>query len=182
MARSIDDAGSDTPHLVLVGLMGVGKTTVGYQCAKRMGRPFVDTDDLVQTAAGMTVAELFTMSGEGRFRAMEREAVADACASPVPAVIACGGGAVLHTDNRRQVKRSGFVVWLQAPPEVLADRVGSGMARAERPLLDDGPVTTLERLAAVRAGAYEAVADAVVDTDGRSVAEVVDAVLEEYAS
>lgn len=182
MARSIDDAGSDTPHLVLVGLMGAGKTTVGYQCAKRMGRPFVDTDDLVQTAAGMTVAELFALSGEGRFRAMEREAVADACASPVPAVIACGGGAVLHADNRRQVKRSGFVVWLQAPPEVLADRVGSGMARAERPLLAGGPVTTLERLAAMRAGAYEAVADAVVDTDSRSIDQVVDAVLEEYAS
>ncbi len=177
---AMDGAGADDSHLVLVGLMGAGKTTVGYQCAKRLGRPFVDTDDLVQTAAGMTVAELFAVSGEGRFRAMEREAVADACASPTPAVIACGGGAVLHADNRKRLQSCGFVVWLQAPPEVLADRVGAGMQRAERPLLAGGPASTLERLGAVRAGAYEAVADAVVDTEGRSVDEVVGAVLEVY--
>jgi shikimate kinase len=182
MARRMDGTEADTPHLVLVGLMGAGKTTVGYQCGKRLGRPFVDTDDLVETAAGMTVAELFALSGEGRFRAMEREAVADACASPTPSVIACGGGAVLHADNRRRLKSRGFVVWLQAPPDVLADRVGRGTERAERPLLAEGPVSTLERLAAMRAGAYEAVADAVVDTADRSVDEVVDAVLEEFAS
>jgi shikimate kinase len=176
------DAGPDGPHLVLVGLMGAGKTTVGYQCAKRLGRPFVDTDDLVQTAAGMTTAELFTLSGEGRFRAMEREAVADACASPTPAVIGCGGGAVLHADNRRQLKSCGFVVWLQASPEVLAERVGRGTQRTERPLLADGSMPTLERLVAVRASAYEAVSNVVIDTDGRSIAEVVDAVLEEYGS
>jgi shikimate kinase len=174
-------AGLELPHLVLVGLMGAGKTTVGLRCAKRLGRPFVDTDDLVQTAAGMTVADLFALSGEGRFRALEREAVADACASPTPAVIACGGGAVLHADNRRQLKSCGFVVWLDAPPEVLADRAGRGVERAERPLLADGPMNTLERLAAVRAGAYEAVADAVVGTGRRSVEEVVDEVLETYA-
>jgi shikimate kinase len=177
----MDAAQLETPHLVLVGLMGAGKTTVGLRCAKRLDRPFVDTDDLVQTAAGMTVADLFALSGEGRFRALEREAVADACASPTPAVIACGGGAVLHADNRRRLKSCGFVVWLQASPEVLADRVGRGVERAERPLLADGPMGTLERLAAVRAGAYEAVADAMITTDRRSVEEVVDAVLEEYA-
>jgi shikimate kinase len=182
MAHRMDGTEADAPHLVLVGLMGAGKTTVGYQCAKRLGRPFVDTDDLVETAAGMTVADLFALSGEGRFRAMEREAVADACAAPRPSVIACGGGAVQHADNRRWLNTRGFVVWLQAPPEVLADRVGRGIERVERPLLAEGPVPTLERLAAMRAGAYEAVADAVVDTAARSVGEVVDAVLEVYGS
>jgi shikimate kinase len=182
MARRMDSTEADAPHLVLVGLMGAGKTTVGYKCAKRLGRPFVDTDDLVETAAGMTIAELFALSGEGRFRAMEREAVADACASPTPTVIACGGGAVLHADNRRRVKSRGFVVWLQAPPEVLADRVGRGTERAERPLVADGPMSTLERLAAMRAEAYTAVADAMVETANRSVEGVVDAVLEEYGS
>ena len=175
----MDDLGHD-PHLILVGLMGAGKTTVGELCARRMGRPFVDTDELVQTAAGMTIAELFTVSGEGRFRAMEREALTDACASPRPAVIACGGGAVLHGDNRRTLKRSGFVVWLQAEPEVLADRVGRGNARAERPLLSGAPGATLERLAQMREGAYTAVADEVVDTNDRSPAEVADAVIVAY--
>ena len=176
------DGSGREPHLVLVGLMGAGKTTVGARCAKRLGRPFVDTDDLVQTAAGMTIAELFTLSGEGRFRALEREAIADACASPRPAVIACGGGAVLHADNRRKLKANGFVVWLQAEPEELANRVGRGLARAERPLLSGNPGMTLERLAGVRAAAYESVADHVVDTNGRSVEEVTDAVVEAYTS
>ena len=113
-------------HLVLVGLMGVGKTSVGEVCATRLDRPFVDTDDLVETAAGMTIADVFAYYGEDRFRALEREAVTDACASPVPAVVACGGGAVLHADNRRRLKTAGLVVWLQAPPEVLVDWVGRG--------------------------------------------------------
>jgi shikimate kinase len=168
-------------HLVLVGLMGAGKTSVGDVCASRLGRPFVDTDDLVEIAAGMTVPDLFALGGEGRFRALEREAVADACATPRPAVIACGGGAVLHADNRRQLKAAGFVVWLQATPEVLAGRVGRGLARTERPLLAGGPpTTTLERMSMVRASSYEAVADAVISTDDRTVAEVADAVLAEY--
>ena len=167
-------------HLVLVGLMGVGKTSVGEVCATRLDRPFVDTDDLVETAAGMTIADVFAYYGEARFRALEREAVTDACASPVPAVVACGGGAVLHADNRRRLKTAGLVVWLQAPPEVLVDRVGRGHARAERPLLADGPAPTLERLAVVRADAYGAVADAHIDTSGLTVSEVADAVLEVY--
>ena len=167
-------------HLVLVGLMGAGKTSVGEVCASRLGRPFVDTDDLVEIAAGMTVPDLFALGGEGRFRALEREAVADACATPKAAVIACGGGAVLHADNRRALKSAGFVVWLQASPEVLVGRVGRGAARTERPLLAGGPATTLERMSIVRAGSYEAIADAVVDTDERTVAEVADAVLEAY--
>jgi shikimate kinase len=168
------------PHLMLVGLMGAGKTTVGERCAKRLGRPFVDTDDLVQTAAGMTVSELFALSGEGRFRALEREAVADACASPVPAVIACGGGAVLHADNRRVLRAAGFVVWLQAPPTVLHERLDGEAARTPRPLLAGGAPVTLERLAVVRAHAYEAVADGIVDTEGRSVDQVTEAVLQVY--
>ncbi len=169
-------------HVILVGLMGAGKTTVGEVCASRLRRPFVDTDALVEIAAGMTVADLFAHAGEGRFRALEREAVADACASPVATVIACGGGAVLHADNRHQLKGAGFVVWLQASPEVLAERVGRGGARSERPLLAGRPATTLERLSVVRAGSYEAVAEAVVDTDDRTVAEVADVVLEAYRS
>ncbi len=167
---------------MLVGLMGAGKTSVGEVCAARLDRPFVDTDDLVETAAGMTIADVFAYYGEARFRALEREAVTDACASPVPAVIACGGGAVVHADNRRHLRSAGLVVWLQATPETLADRVGRGQARAERPLLAGGPAPTLERLAHVRADAYAAVAEVHIDTTSRSVSEVADAVLEVYRS
>ena len=164
-------------HLVLVGLMGAGKTTVGAACATRLARPFVDTDDIVEANTGMSVSDVFAEQGEAGFRQLERRAVADACATPTPAVIACGGGAVLDGDNRRRLHQAGFVVWLQAAPATLMARVKDG---SERPLLQGRGTATLERLATVRAAAYEAAADALVDTENRAVPEVVDAVLEAY--
>jgi shikimate kinase len=185
---------SDQRHLVLVGLMGAGKTTVGERCARRLGRPFVDTDDLVESVSGATVAQLFATEGEAGFRARERTAVADACASPVATVIGCGGGAVLDPKNRRALRACGFVVWLRAAPEVLAERVAGDAP--DRPLLSPGSppqaparapagpagvATTLERLAGTRAAAYEAVADTEIETGGRTVDDVTDAVLEVYS-
>jgi shikimate kinase len=165
-------------HLVLIGLMGAGKTTVGEECARRLGRPFVDTDDVVQASTGRSVSEVFAVEGEAGFRAYERVAVADAGASPAPLVIACGGGAVLDPDSRRLLRRRGCVVWLLATPAALAARVGGHAV--ERPLLPaSGAVLTLERLAAARAPAYRAAAHAEVETTGRTVDQVADAVLEE---
>jgi shikimate kinase len=129
------------------------------------------------------VAEIFASEGEAAFRALERDALADVCASPVPLVIACGGGAMGDADNRRRVRASGVVVWLTADPEALAARVGQGADRAQRPLLGGGdpPVATLGRLASLRAPAYEAAAHATVDTTDRTVDEVATLVLEELA-
>jgi len=167
-------------HLVLVGLMGSGKSSVGEHCATLLGRPFVDTDELVAATAGATVPEIFAAQGETGFRALERTAVADVCASPEPLVIACGGGAVLDPDNRRQLRDHGVVVWLRAGTDELARRVGAGDGR---PLLQGGsPAATLARLAELRAPAYEAVAHVVVDTDGLEVGAVTDRVLEEFRS
>jgi shikimate kinase len=152
---------------------------VGAECARRLDRPFVDTDELVEAVTGATIAELFASVGEQAFRAHERVAVADACASPVPAVISCGGGAVLDPENRRRLRDRGVVVWLRAAPDVLADRVRTD--GVDRPLLGPaGAVTTLERLAVTRHDAYEAAAHTIVDTDGRTVDQVADAVLEAY--
>jgi shikimate kinase len=171
---------SDGPrHLVLVGLMGAGKTSVGERCAARLGRPFVDTDDLVEATAHMTVAEIFDTLGEAQFRELERAAVADVSASPDPLVIACGGGAVLDAQSRTRLRATGVVVWLQAPAAELSERVDA--AATERPLLRGGTaVSTLERLAAVRAPAYEAAAHVVVDTSGRSLDEVASLVVGVY--
>jgi shikimate kinase len=168
-----------TRHLVLIGLMGAGKSTVGARCATALDRPFVDTDRLVEVHAGMTVAEIFETQGEPAFRALERTVVGDVAASPAPLVIACGGGVALDPDNRRVLRDHGVVVWLRADAQELAQRVGSG---AGRPLLQEtgGPVGTLERLAVLRAPAYEATAHVVVDTDGLAVDRVTDRVLEEY--
>jgi shikimate kinase len=170
-------------HLVLVGLMGTGKTSVGRACAARLDRPFVDLDEQVETGTGRPVAEIFATDGEAAFRALERAALADVCASPVPLVIACGGGAMGDADNRRRVRAAGVVVWLTADPATLAARVGHGTDRALRPLLAGGdpPVATLERLASLRAPAYEAAAHVTVDTTGRTVDEVATLVLAELA-
>jgi shikimate kinase len=170
-------------HLVLVGLMGAGKSTVGSRCAARLGRRFVDVDDMVESQAQRTVAEIFAADGEPAFRALERDALAAACASGDPLVIACGGGAMGDAENRRVVRAAGCVVWLDADPATLAARVGDEAARARRPMLaGNGPVVaTLEHLAALRAPTYDAAAHVVVDTVGRTVDEVVDAVCSEYA-
>ena len=159
--------------------MGAGKSTVGRRCAQRLGRSFVDTDDLVEIAAGATVAEVFARDGEAVFREFERLAIADACAAPEPIVIAAGGGAVLDPENRKRLREAGLVVWLRAPAAQLAQRVGD---TSSRPLLRGDAAATLARLEGVRRPAYEAAAHATVDTDGLSVATVVDAVLAAFAA
>jgi shikimate kinase len=164
-------------HLVLVGLMGAGKTTVGRACAERLSRSFVDTDDVVVALAGMPVAEIFATAGEARFRDIERAAIADVCASPDPLVIACGGGAVLDPDNRVRLRAAGVVVWLRAPAAVLAERVGDGDGR---PLLRGDVTSTLARLERLREPAYEAAAHRVVDTEDRDADTVAGLVIEAF--
>ena len=104
--------------------------------------------------------------------------VADVCASPVPLVIACGGGTVVDAENRRGLREVGTIVWLRAPTAVLAARVGND---ARRPLLAGDPAGALARLAELRADAYADAADAVVDTDDRGVNAVAAAVLDAFA-
>lgn len=165
-------------HLVLIGLMGAGKTTVGRECARRLGRTFVDTDDLVTASAHMTVEQIFAEAGEAGFRTLEHAVVADVSESPEPLVVACGGGAVLDPDNRRALRRAGVVVWLRAPAATLAGRVGDG---STRPLLRDDPVGALARLERLREPAYEAAAHLSVDTDGLDVDAVAANVLTAFA-
>jgi len=142
-------------------------------------RDFVDTDDVVVRLAGMPVRDFFAANGEPAFRELERQAVADVCASPAPLVIGCGGGTVVDADNRRRLATAGFVVWLRAPVDVLTARVGEG---DDRPLLAGDPRANLTRLLAMREPAYDAVADTTVDTEGRSVDEVASAVLDAFGA
>jgi shikimate kinase len=165
-------------HLVLVGLMGSGKTSVGRRCAKKLDRDFVDLDDLIMTRAAMSVEDIWRGGGEDRFRTLECEVVVDVCASPVPLVIACGGGTVVDAESRRRLREVGTVVWLRAPVGVLAARVGND---SRRPLLAGDPAGALARLAELRADAYTAAADAVIDTADRDVNTVAAAVLEAFA-
>jgi shikimate kinase len=168
-------------HLVLIGMMGVGKSSVGRRLALRLGRPFVDSDKLVEERAGKSVPEIFAEDGEPAFRALESEAVRTALDSDTWAVVAFGGGAVLDPDIRERAREGALVVWLQAPPRELARRVSAAQRRSggvARPLLVEGsPEATLEAIAAEREACYRAAAHVLIDTTGRSPGQVATTVL-----
>lgn len=160
--------------MVLVGMMGSGKSSVGRRLAARMGRRFVDLDDTIVERAGSPIPEIFETVGEEGFRALEHEAVCTVLEQPEPVVVAAGGGIVVRDENRELLRTRARTVWLRADPRVLAERLGSGDGR---PLLAARPAETLVRLAAERAGAYRSVAEHVVDVDEGTVEEVTDRVL-----
>lgn len=159
--------------MVLIGMMGSGKSTVGRIVADRTGRRFVDTDELVVAATGRSAAELFSQDGEEAFRVAESAAIRDALAGD-PAVVSVGGGAVLEPANRAELGRAGAVVWLRARLDTLAARVGSGHGR---PLLAGDPVGALRRISQQRESLYAEMADVIVEVDGLTPTEVADAVV-----
>ena len=162
-------------HLVLVGMMGVGKTTAARVLADRLGRAVLDTDMVIETRTGSTVREIFAEQGEPAFRELEAKVLAEALASPEPLVIAAAGGVVLSAANRAALADSGArVVWLCADPVNLVERVRGG---GHRPLLDEDPAGTLQLMFREREALYREVADAIVLVDNRSISEVVEAVL-----
>jgi shikimate kinase len=161
-------------RIILVGMMGVGKTTTGRLLAERLDWPYLDSDEQVMADTGRSVPELFAERGEAAFRAEEERVLAEALAGEGPVVVSAAGGVVLSPANRELLARSGTVVWLRADPGVLAGRVGDG---AGRPLLDDDPASALSALDAVRRPLYHSVADVVVDVDHLAPAEVVERVL-----
>ena len=173
-ARRPVPAPPDPPRLVLVGMMGSGKSTIGTLLADRLGWAYRDSDADVETTTGRTVPEIFERDGEAAFRRAEAEVLARACALRTPVVVSAAGGSVLASDNRRLLAGSGTVVWLRARPETNARRVGDG---AGRPLLGDDPAGALTRLFAERAPFYREVADLVVDVDDLSPEEVVARIL-----
>lgn len=166
------------PTIVLVGLMGSGKSTVARRLAERLGTSTADTDDIVEASVGKSVRMIFADDGESAFRAAETRALESALTSSV-GVVAAAGGVVLSETNRALLHRSrrngdAVVVWLRADRSTLVQRAEKG---AHRPLLDAGADEALERMAAERTPLYTEVSDATVDTDGLSVDEVVDRVL-----
>ena len=164
-----------TPRILLVGMMGAGKTTTGQLLARRLGWGYRDSDADVEAATGHTVPELFASDGEAAFRRAEATVLAGACADPSPSVVSVAGGAVLSEENRRLIGSSGIVVWLRARPETLATRLGDATGR---PLLGGDPAEAVVRLNAVRSPLYAEVADLVLDVEGLDPEAVVDRIID----
>lgn len=166
--------------VTLVGLMGVGKTTIGRRLAKRLDRPFADADEAVEEAAGRTVAEIFADYGEASFRDGERKVIARLLEQDQPLVLALGGGAFVNEETRGLIKEKAVSVWLKADLDVLMERVLRKPGK--RPLLNvDDPRAVMQKLNDERAPIY-AQADIVVESDEAShdatAAKVYDALLD----
>ena len=137
--------------IVLIGLMGVGKSTVGRRLANRLHLPFVDADQEIEDAAGLSIKEIFERYGEAHFRDGERRVIARLI-DGTPKIIATGGGAFMQEETRTLILERALAIWLDADIAVLADRVAR---RDSRPLLKDkDPEVVLTELAAIRNPVY----------------------------
>src|SRR5690242_18521536 len=167
--------------VVLVGLMGVGKSTVGRRLAKRLGLPFVDSDSAIEDAAGCSPAEIFERYGEQDFRDGERRLVARLIEGEIR-VIATGGGAYVDPRTRELLNERAITIWLDAPVDILAERTSRRDTRAQ--LRTGDPKATLERLADERRPSYEEAHIHVKSGDGahKDVVEAIVAALENYVA
>jgi shikimate kinase len=152
-SSSVIVARLETRSIVLVGMMGVGKSSIGRRLGARLGVPFVDTDSEIETAAGgMAIADIFARHGEAAFRTLEARVIARLLEGG-PQVLATGGGAVMNDDTRAAIKAKGVSIWLSADVDVLMRRISK--RRHERPMLHtDDPAATLRQLLADRAPVY----------------------------
>jgi shikimate kinase len=161
--------------IVLVGLMGAGKTAIGRRLAQALGLPFRDVDEEIEKAAGLSVSEIFARHGEAFFRDAERRFIARLLDEP-PHVLATGGGAFINDATRALIASKAISVWLKADLDVLMKRVGK---RATRPLLATGdPRETMQRLMSERYPIY-AQADITVDSVDGPHERMVEAILRE---
>jgi shikimate kinase len=161
--------------IVLVGLMGAGKSTVGRRLAQKLGLPFRDADHEIEAAAGMTIPDIFAVHGEQHFRDGERRVIARLLQEG-PMVLATGGGAFMNEETRQQIGQRGLSIWLRADLDVLMRRVRK---RATRPLLQNpDPEGTMRRLMEARYPVY-ATADLTVESHegphDRVVADIIKA-------
>lgn len=168
--------GSPIDKVLLVGMMGAGKSTVGAVLSTKLGWPYLDNDVLLERAAGATAPELLVQRGEPALRRAESQVLTLLLGMPGPLIGGVPGGVVLDESDRERLREaSAHVVWLRASVGVLARRVGNGAGRA---WLGEDPATELRRLALERNACYERVADQVVDVDALPVGAVARLVLE----
>lgn len=161
--------------IVLVGLMGAGKSTIGRRLASRMGVEFKDSDDEIADAAGCSISDIFAIHGEAIFRDLEQRVIVRMMSDGIPKVLATGGGAWMNPAIREIIGKHATSVWLRAEIDVLVERVGR---KNTRPLLEKGDKRAiLQKLMDERYPIYEKV-DIVVDSDNGAHEHIVDIILQ----
>lgn len=165
-------------RVILLGMMGSGKTTIGRALAERIGWPYHDNDALLARATGRTAREL-AVDGQAALREAEGTALRLAMREPEPSIVAAAAGVVLDPALRAELARAGIVAWLHAPPHVLAGRAARG---THRPWLSDDAIGWMRSAAAEREPLYRQVATLEVDTSGAGVGEAVGRLLAELVA
>ena len=165
----------EAKNIVLVGLMGSGKSSIGRTIAKKLNRRFIDTDRYIERKAGQTTAEIFNDGGEDKFRIFEKEVIKK-ISQYVGIVVATGGGALKDPENFRYLKESGWIIALYASPATLYKRIEG---KRVRPLLlnEEDPVKKLEEIFNARKTMY-AQADFQVDTEGKEIDQIADEIID----
>ena len=156
-------------HIYLIGFMGCGKTSVSIAMNQLSGKNIVEVDDRIIAKEGRSINQIFAESGENYFRDLETEMLKE-LADEDNIIVSCGGGMVLREENRRLMKENGVIIWLDATPETILDRVKDDDSRPN--LKGKKNVKDIEALKNKRADAYAEAADIKVDTDGKTIREV----------
>ncbi len=164
----------EAKNIVLVGLMGSGKSAIGRSMAKKLGRRFIDTDRYIERKAGKTIPEIFNEEGELRFRSLEKETIKK-ISQYVGIVISTGGGTIRDLENFNWLKESGWIIALYASPATLYKRIEG---KRIRPLLsnEEDPLKKLEEIFNERKGMY-AQADFQIDTEDKEIDQIVDEII-----
>ena len=165
-------------NIVLIGFRGTGKSTVGKLLAKRLERDFVDSDKYIESATGKTIKSIFEEDGEESFRKIEADTIAELSKADNK-VISAGGGAVIKEENVRNLKDNGFLVLLEATPEIIHNRIAKdGKTAQQRPsLTDKKPLDEIKHLIEQREHAYKNAADFTINTSYISCEDIVSEII-----
>lgn len=163
-------------HVILIGFMGSGKSTVGFRLSYKLKKCLIDTDKLIEEREKMCISEMFATKGEDYFRQKETECLNSLFHELGSRVISLGGGTPIREENREIIKKLGKVIYLQASPATIYQRVKHDTSR---PLLQcENPKEKIEALLAERNPIYESVADIIIHVDGKEMKDVVQEIVE----
>ena len=163
-------------HVILIGFMGSGKSTVGFRLSYKLKKCLIDTDKLIEEREKMSISEMFATKGEGYFRQKETECLTGLFHELGSRIISLGGGTPIREENREIIQKLGKVIYLQASPDTIYQRVKHDTSR---PLLQcENPKGKIEAMLAERNPIYESVADIIIHVDGKEMKDVVQEIVE----